>query len=286
MKDQMWKTTMRLAVGVAMGLAAVGIGASAGSAQDAETGWADVAELTFVQTAGNASSSTFGLKNTLNRSWDRSAFQLAFGGVRTSSTQRSGEATGTAQSFTPIESSGLTAANYFVRSRYDRTLTESTYAFGGAGWDRNTFAGVENRYNLVSGIGRTWFEGEDRAFKTDVGVTYTVQNDVTPTPGADDGFLGLRASWDYRNEVTETTTLSSTLIVDENLNDTEDLRADFTNSIAVAISDGMALKASHQLLFDNQPSLESFTLVSSGTQVTRELETIDSVFTVALVVNF
>ena len=66
--------------------------ASSAVAQDAELGWANVAELTFVQTSGNASSSTLGLNNTLDRIWESAAFKLAFGGVRTSSTQRSGTA--------------------------------------------------------------------------------------------------------------------------------------------------------------------------------------------------
>lgn len=260
--------------------------ASGGVAQDADLGWADVAELTFVQAAGNATSSTFGLNNTLDRIWERASFKLAFGGVRTSSTKRSGEATGTANNFTPVESSGVTAENYFVRSRYDRTISDAAYLFGGAGWDRNTFAGVENRYSFVSGAGRSWFEDDDRRFKTDIGVTYTIQNDVSPTPGVDDGFLGLRGTWDYLNQVTETTNFGSVLIVDENLNDTEDLRADFTNWIAVSISDQMALKASYQMLFDNQPAQKTFMLIGTGTDVTQELESLDSVFTVALVVNF
>jgi len=256
------------------------------AAQDVELGTTDVAELTFVLNAGNASSSTFGAKNTLNHQWENAAFQFAFGGVRTSSTQRSGEATGSATSFTPIESTGVTAANYFIRSRYDRNVSDAVYVFGGAGWDRNTFAGIENRYSLVSGTGRTWFATDTRHFKTDIGATYTLQNDVTPTPGADDGFLGLRGTWDYGNQLSETTTFASVLIVDENLNDTEDLRGDFTNSLAVSMSDQMALKISYQMLFDNLPSLESFTLLGPGTTVTRDLKSLDSVFTVALVVNF
>ncbi len=260
-------------------------GTTALSGQEA-SGWTDVAEFTFVQTAGNASSSTFGLKNTLDRALENGAFKLSIGGVRTSSTQRSTEATGTPGNFTPVESSGVTAANYFARARYDRSVSENAYVFAGSGWNRNTFAGIENRYNFVSGAGRAWRDSETLRFKTDVGVTYTIQDDVIPTPGASDGFFGLTASWDYLNQITETTQFTSELIVDENLKDTEDLRADFTNSIAVAISDQLALKTSLQLLFDNQPALEQFTLRGTTTQVTRELEKVDSVFTVALVVNF
>ncbi len=256
------------------------------TAQDRVLGWGDQAEFTFVMSAGNASSSTFGLKNVLERVWDNASFKVSAGGVRTFATIKTGNATGTADNFTAIENEDVTAENFYVRSRYDRMISDASYVFGGAGWDRNTFSGIDSRYSFVSGAGRTWFEEDSRHFKTDLGLTYTIQDDVTPTPGASDSFLGLRGTWDYFNQLTETTDFGSALIVDENLDDTEDLRADFTNWIAVAMSDRMALKAQAQLLFDNQPSLEKFTLVSSGATVTQTLKKLDSVFTVALVVNF
>ncbi|MBT8398320.1 MAG: hypothetical protein KJN92_15205, partial [Gemmatimonadetes bacterium] len=62
-------------------------------------GWTDVAELTFVLTAGNASSSTFGLKNTAERLWENSSFKLTFGAVRTSSGITTRTATGTPENF-------------------------------------------------------------------------------------------------------------------------------------------------------------------------------------------
>ena len=76
----------------------------------------------------------------------------------------------------------------------------------------------------------------------------------------------------------------SLLVVDENLNDTEDLRADWTNSLTVAMSERLALKTSLQVLFDNQPSLTAVPLGDS--EVLTPLDKVDSIFTVALVVNF
>ena len=272
----------------ALAIVAVALGTpGTAEAQDERPlGWADQAELTFVMSAGNASASTFGLKNALTRVWENATFTLNAGGVRTFANIKTGDATGTATNFTPVANEDVTAANYFIRSRYDRELSDAAYLFGGAGWDRNTFAGIESRYSFVSGAGRTWFEEESRRFKTDVGLTYTIQDDVTPTPGADDGFLGLRGTWDYFNQLTETTEFGSELIVDENLNNTSDLRGDLTNWIAVAMSDRMALKASLQLLFDNEPALEEFNLLSTNTPVTQRLEKLDSILTVALVMNF
>jgi len=254
--------------------------------QDRPLGWADQAEFTFVMSAGNASASTFGLKNVLEHVWENATFNLSAGGVRTFAVLKTGNATGTATNFTPVQNEDVTAESFYVRSRYDRSLSDAAYLFGGAGWDRNTFAGINSRYSFASGAGRAWFDEEARRFKTDLGLTYTIQNDVTPTPGASNSFLGLRGTWDYFSQLTETTDFGSALIVDENLNDTQDLRADLTNWIAVAMSDRMALKASLQLLFDNQPALERLTLLSTQTPVTQTLKKLDSIFTAALVVNF
>jgi putative salt-induced outer membrane protein YdiY len=249
-------------------------------------GWSDVAEVTFVLTAGNASSSTFGLKNTAERMWEKSSFKLSFGAVRTESGITTRIASGTPENFTVSEStdSEVTAENYFVKSRLDRSLTEAAFIFGGADWDRNTFAGIQNRYGLVSGAGKAWFEEETRRLKTDLGLTYTIQEDVVEDPDGDDSFLGLRGSYDYFRSLTENTDLTSVLVVDQNLEATEDLRADWTNSLAVAMSERLALKTSLQLLYDKDPALTAVPL--GDTEVLTPLGKVDTVFTVAIVANF
>lgn len=259
-------------------------------AQDEEKqlGWMDVAELTFVMTGGNASSSTFGLKNTLSHVWDNAVFTVRAGGIRTEASTFSRTATGTPTSFTitETENSDVTAENYFLRSRYDRNISDAVYLFGGAGWERNTFAGFDNRYSVVAGTGRTWFDSDARRFKTDVGLTYTSQDDITPDPTIDDAFLGLRGSWEFFRQISSTTAFDSQLVVDENLNQTDDFRADFTNSLSVAMSEGLALKTSLQLLYDNLPSLIAVPLTGGGGNALTPLDKVDSVFTVAIVANF
>jgi putative salt-induced outer membrane protein YdiY len=257
------------------------------AAQDERTlGWSDVAEVTFVVTAGNATSRTFGLKNTAEHLWERSSFKLSAGAIRTESGVTIRTATGTPESFIVSEDTEteVTAENYFLKSRLDRTLGESAFIYAGADWDRNTFAGIQNRYGFVSGAGRSWFDTDSRRLKTDLGLTYTIQKDVVEAPGGDDSFVGLRASYDFFHKLTETTDLSSLLVVDENLNDTEDLRADWTNSLAVAMSERLALKTSLQILFDKQPSFAAVPL--GETQVLTPLDKVDSVFTLAIVMNF
>ena len=273
----------------AIALLTAGILAAPGSAQDEkELGWFNTAELTFVTTGGNAAQSTFGLKSALDRIWETSALRFQVGGIRTSSTMTVRTATGSASAFTVDETStsDVTAENYFARGRYERTVSEAMFLYGGAGWDRNTFAGIDNRYGFVGGVGRSWSETETFKLRTDVGVTYTIQDDVVDDPSGSDSFAGLRAGYGLSRQLSETTTFASDLIVDENLNDTDDLRADFTNSVAVAMSGALALKASLQLLYDNQPALQEIPLGTDGATVFTPLGKTDRVFTLAVVLTF
>ena len=258
------------------------------TAQETESGWKNVAELTLVLTAGNATSNTFGFKNTADYKWTNASFQLAAGGVRARAGTTTRTATGTAGNFTVKESTDTktTAESYFLKGRLDRKVTDASFLFAGAGWDRNTFAGVDNRYTLATGAGHTFFEEEARRFKGDVGVTFTKQEDVVENPDVSDSFMGVRGSFDYFRKLSETTAYGSVLVADQNLKETEDLRADWTNSLTVAMSAKLALKLSYQLLFDNQPALVGVPLSGTTTTVLTPLGKTDSIFSVAIVANF
>lgn len=255
-------------------------------AQDTPTGWTSSAEVSLVLTSGNASSSSLGFRSTVERRWPDASWRLSGGGTRTESERTTRTATGTVDDFTIVEETEteVTAENYFVRSRYDRTVSSALFVFGGAGWERNTFAGVQNRYALAAGTGRTWFDDENRRLRTDLGFTYTLQDDVVEDPAADDSFAGLRGTVSFSRSLTETTGLTSELILDENLDETSDLRADWTTSVSVAISSRLALKTSYQLFFDNDPALVAVSL--GDDQVLTPLEKVDSILTMALSVTF
>jgi len=258
------------------------------SAQESELGWKDKAELTLVLTAGNATSNTLGFKNTADYKWTNGSFQLAAGGVRARAGTTTRIATGTLDNFSVKKSTETktTAENYFLKGRVDRNVFDHSFVFGGAGWDRNTFAGVENRYTAVAGAGHAFFDEEARRFKGDLGVTYTKQEDVEENTDVSDSFMGLRASVDYFRKLTETTDFASVLVADQNLKETDDLRADWVNSVTVAMSDELAVKLTYQLLFDNHPALVSVPLQNTSEEVLTPLGKTDSIFSVAIVANF
>ena len=254
--------------------------------------WDNSTEFAFVTTAGNASSTTLGLKSGLTGTGSVSVFKLEIGGIRASSDFTDKTAVGTTSAFTvnEVTRTEQSAANYFARSRFDRNLGDNAFfVFGGAGWERNTFAGFNNRFSFVAGIGDTWVESDRTLFKTDIGGTYTIQKDIDPAPGASDGFGGIRATIELKRDLNETTAFESAMVVDENLQNTDDLRFDWISSLAVALTEGLAFKTSLQLLFDNDPALGGVPLFDNGgTQIGDVLvpsNELDTFLTISLVIK-
>lgn len=263
--------------------------ASPAAAQNTYT-WENATEFSFVSAAGNSSSNTLGLKSTLDGSNEESSFKFELGGIRASSTITVRTAVGTPEDFDVIRDDRTeeSAANYFARTRYTRDVGDA-FAFVGAGWERNTFSGIANRYSLVGGLGRTWIESDASRFRTDLGATYTIQRDIEEDPDDGDGFGGLRATIEARRGLGPTTDFETTMIVDENLSEADDLRLDWVASIAVALTQGLAFKTSYQMLFDNDPAAIGVPLLdSTGTQVGQvrvPSEKLDAFLTLSLVVK-
>lgn len=256
--------------------------------QEAGWTWENSTEVGFVTTSGNASQTTLSLKSSLTGTAGANTFKIGLGGIRASSELTTRTAQGTPGNFSVVTTTTevKSAANYFARARYDRDLGEA-FLFGGAGWERNTFAGFLHRYSVVVGVGRTWVSTDNGHFKTDVGGTFTLQEDVQ-APGERDGFGGVRTTIEAARTLTETTEFETEFVLDENLNNTDDLRFDWLSSVAVALTEGLALKTSYQLVFDNEPALIDVPLFTGGIQtgsVTVDSARFDSFLTLSLVIK-
>ena len=256
-------------------------------------GWFDTAELIWISTGGNSEAETLGLRNTLSRVGEIGVLKLEAGALRADSTTTTRTAVGTPDSFSVHKDSDtiLTAENYFLRGRYDRPLSEATFWFAGAGWERNEFAGLRNRTSAVGGVGNIWFDTEGSHCRTDYGLSFADQKDVVEDASTAGGFVGLRLGFDYLRRLTGSTSYRNLSLVDQNLDDTDDLRVDMTHSLSVSMSDRLVLRLSLQLLFDNQPGLVRVPLFteagsSTGSTVLGELDELDTILNLALVAHF
>lgn len=259
---------------------------------DREPGWYDTAELSLISTTGNSEATTFGFKNALERLWDNSRFHLGLGGLSAESDTISRFAVGTSTDFQVQDQSttNKTAENYYLRTRYDRDISERMFWFAGLGWEQNEFAGFDSRTMAIVGVGNRWRDTDKGHFYTDYGLTYTEQDDINPNPLVKDSFAGAQLGWDFLYNFNEQTTFANVLVIHQNIDETDDSRVDMINSLSVSMTDKLALKVSYQLLFDNLPALESVPLIddngnSTGTSVLAELDDLDTVLTAALVIK-
>lgn len=292
----------RKSVAAALVLGLLGGGARQLEAQsERELGWFFTTEFTAVWTAGNSITNTFGLDAKVRRVWQRTELTLSAGGIRSETTKRTRTAIGTEANFRVEETENRekTAESFYGRGRFDYTISPKFFAFGGADWQRNTFAGIDSRMLFALGAGNNWVESDRVRFKTDYSATYTFQEDVVANPFFKTNFPGVRLQYDLGWKPTGTTEFTSVFIGDWMFSkesgatapDGQDLRVDFTNGLSVAISSKLALKPSWQLLWRNDPALAEIPLFASdgtdtGTQVVVPLQKLDSIFKLALVVNF
>src|SRR5262245_65815338 len=119
-------------------------------------GWTAKAALSYVQTTGNSKSNNLGFRFSATHNWTKTFFSLNGAAVRNDSTTITRFGVGTGGSdFVVVEDevSALTAANYLVEANLDHNITERFFWTTGAGWLRNTFAGIDSRENVRGGVG-------------------------------------------------------------------------------------------------------------------------------------
>jgi putative salt-induced outer membrane protein YdiY len=282
--------------GVALALAAAALVAglpAAASAQDAAASpWRNQAEFSLVATGGNASTSTVGLRNTLRRALDRGELRFDVGALRTDAARVERRAVGTESSFQVERESETerTAERYTAQGRFDLNLSERTFGYTSAGWERNTFAGFNARTVLALGAGTRWERSEAWELKVGAALTYTFQDDVDPDPDRADRFAGLRGTLDHQHRLTTGTSLELKWVVDANAREWSDVRGDLSQSVSASLSDRLALKTTLQLLVDNDPPLRRVPLFTpggedTGATVLTPLRKMDRSLSVALVVT-
>jgi putative salt-induced outer membrane protein YdiY len=284
-----------------LALAALSLLALPAVAQEEESrNWSDTAEFSYVMTSGNSETKTLGFKNTTTWTWERSLFEIRLGGIRADSTTETFYAVGTEEEYSYGSRSvtDKTAENYFFDARYERNVTDRFFWYGGVGWERNRFAGIDNRYVAQAGVGNIWFDEEDHKFKTNYALTYTDQEDVVELEDVDNSFIGARGSWEYMNKFGKNTTYENFFVLDLNLEEMSRYRWNMLNTLSVSMTDHLALKVGLRWLYEADPAYELVALYDVAPplppeplppvveMVPRQLDKLDTIFTTSLVVNF
>jgi putative salt-induced outer membrane protein len=215
--------------------------------------WSDQAEASYVQTAGNTKTTTLAAKNLL---------KYRFTGKTTGSWTASalyGKDKGTAN-----------AEGYATELRLDHLLTERVYAYGLAGWNKNRFAGLEQRYYGGAGVGVKFLAGPAHFLLGELGVNGTREE---YTDGAHSTFPTGRAFAKYEYALSEKSRFSQSVEYLHDFEDSQHYRIDSETALSAALTDVFSLKAAYAVKYDHEP-------------VPATLKQTDTLLSMALVANF
>ena len=252
--------------------------------------WAATAEVSYVVTGGNTATSALSLGTSFSRKWTNDT--LLFKGyiLKSNATTTTRTAQGTEDDFSVIEDrvTRQVAENYVLGGQYDRRISKRLAGQAGLSWDRNRFAGVDDRVIATTGFGYGWVEDPRTHVKTSAGLTYTVRQYV----GQDtESFAGFRLTVSGDQKILDSSAFATVFVFDDNLNQTSDWRFDWANSVTASISKSLALKVILRTLYANVPALQSLPLIDlagdpTGLFVPYPLKKLDTFLTTSIVINF
>lgn len=289
--------------------------AATGSAQ-VVPGWYSSTDLSAVVASGNSDTLNVGATINIRRVWLRTSWNntASFSRNDVRDPQRLAIITGNSVS---IEKGEFVAKSekLFANSVFERRVTERFFWNLGGSGERDKFAGLNSRLTGFAGVGFLWQSVQGSGFfKAGVAGTYTAQDEVIDDPETENQFAGVRFTADGEKRFGEQLqhAFTSNLIVDQNVQDTDDLRANWQVALAAALNQRLSLKVGSQVAFDNAPQLVDYpATVSLGGGAFREAEQadilrvipggdvrivenklvapakkVDATFTVSLVINF
>ena len=195
--------------------------------------WEGSAELSLVDTGGNADTQTLGTAGALV--W------------------RPGPWTTDARaSFVRSEAASVETARSFVAGvRQSRTISPRLEAFGRFEYLVNEFAGIGRRLSFDGGLGYRLLQGPVHTLRTDAGLGYSREDRLSD---ADLSFalatFGAAYQWIFNRSIT----LGDSTVLTTSLQDGEDWR--FRNALAVtaSLTRRVSIKLSHELNFANAPA--------------------------------
>lgn len=296
MKQQFRVAGVAVTAACILGFGAQGFGAEV-------PGWYSSSDLSFALAKGNSETLNLGINTQITRKWLRTSWNTTGNFVRTDVHEptRRAVCTGTCDPSLTVVELGPTVTKsekVFVNSDFQRRVTESFFWKLAGGFERDKFAGLDSRSSAAAGVGYMWRnQDSSKTLQADVAATYTDQQEVVPDPTTEDSFAGVRftVNGGYRFGDAKRSAYTSQLVVDENAQDTEDLRANWQNSLSVEMSRRFSLKLNVQFAYDKQPQLVELTLfrrnisgnlVETPTKFPARAKALDTSVSASIVVNF
>jgi putative salt-induced outer membrane protein len=166
-------------------------------------------------------------------------------------TQTSNVVYGTNQN--KVQTSQWTAG---VKDEY--SFTKTIGLFGLFNWDRNTFAGIDYRYEEGGGVAFTPLNSPHNRLEIDVGVSYfEVHSTFTDSSGAlrdsSDNYAAVRTALIYRHTIIKDTYLQQTIEGIPDVQNEEDYRVNSQSDVVAPLSKHIAVKLGYTIHYANLP---------------------------------
>ncbi|WP_043690587.1 DUF481 domain-containing protein [Luteimonas huabeiensis] len=201
-----------------------------------DTGWRGTGELGFAMARGNSRSESLNTRLSFERENARRKHQLRASALRTRS-DVTADFDGDGEPETRYE---VTANRYDVGASTALKFDPRRYMVGAFRYENDDFSSYEYQGTASIGYGHYFLRNERTTLLTEIGPGYRRAHEI----GGDvqSGVL-LRGLVDFKTQLTETTTLVNTLLVEAG-DDNTYAQNDF--GVAVAMNAALALKAGFQ----------------------------------------
>ncbi len=208
------------------------------------------ADFGYVTTSGNTQVTTMSAGEKLTQSRGRWAFEQTFNLVYG-------------------EQEGVVNTNFLKASlRADYTIDKFFALFITGAFDRNTFAGIERRFEEQMGLQWRAIAAPRDTVRFEGGAAITQQIAVG---GAQQNFPSARAAGSWRHNFTAAAYYQQNVEFLPNLRDTDDWRVNTESSLVAPISARIGMKLSYVVRYDNVPEPTFRTtdrLFTTGIQLT------------------
>lgn len=195
--------------------------------------WSGNLGLSYVATGGNTDTSTLGLDFKMERRPAPWGFDIT-------------------ATFTRSDDEGvLTAERYTAGLRARRAFGERWEVFGGVGAEKDPFAGYDLLSLVEAGATYKALVGPRHTLSFDAGLTWTDENRVEPEP--DFRYAGGLAGLAYEWKISDTASLTQTLVYYPNFEETADWRAHSNTGLTTSVSSRLAVNVGYELRYRNQP---------------------------------
>lgn len=189
------------------------------------------AQLTFLDTRGNATSQSLGAGGDVI--WRPDPWTLT-----------------TKAAFTQNETEGeLTARSLTALLRGERAINERLSAYGQYDYLRDEFAGVEQRHVIETGLSYLALRADPHTLRLDAGLGYLYEE--RPDDDFRSATLSLAAAYRYVISPTSELTYAPRFLLP--LEETERWKFDQEAALVVALNTSLALKVSHILRYSAEP---------------------------------